>query len=218
MVLLAALALSSSAPAAAAAAGAGAAAASAPEPESLCKCKTTGPTPIGNCSISVEGCGCIEHFKLKYKAQATEEHSGVSSGYQEWFDSSDGAGTHAVFALVNDHLVHTTPTSADPCNCFHQDQKLSNCTIRATVCAMFNTTDDVSSGKVSYHAWATDLTSLNVGEVTQYADPVNAAKAAFTALFTKYPQEAKACGLPAAVDTVLASASDKLGVAVAGFT
>ena len=71
-----------------------------------------------------------------------------------------------------------TPDSKDYCNCAHTDSKVNTkCTIRSTVCGMFNNSNDVSTGQISYHAWSTNLATGHVGEVKEYASPANAAKA-----------------------------------------
>ena len=49
----------------------------------------------------------------------------------------------------------------------------------------------------SYRAWATDAAHQRQGAVTKYANPTSAATAAAKAIFTKYPDEAKLCGLGA---------------------
>jgi hypothetical protein len=121
----------------------------------------------------------------------------------EWFKSSDGAGDTAVMNLFNTKLIPTnkSPNQTDYCNCQHADEPVGNCTIRATVCAMFNSSQDVKSGavsacsmvcferagslmpistlhtlhvQVSYQAWAKDLATGNEGHAAKYADPKGA--------------------------------------------
>jgi hypothetical protein len=165
---------------------------------------------------------CTVGKETKFKAEATETNSGRTSGDQKWFHHSEDAGETAVMILFNQHLTHTVPEphplQTDLCNCEHQvrdclcvhtlphsptipsrqDQKVGKCTIRATVCAMFNSTADVKAAAPSYAAWATDLYNGNltyVGHVTNFADPKAAGTAAFQNLLQLHPQEA-ACLAP----------------------
>ena len=164
-------------------------------PASTCPVHASTTTNVGNCSIKTTVWDCLEHFHMKWKAQATETHSGVAGPTDSWFDSKSGAGTHAIMSLVNTKLVHTTPDSKDYCNCGHTDSKVNaKCTIRSTICGMFNNSNDVATGAISYHAWSTNLVTGHVGEVTEYASPVNAATAALMALVKKYPADGTACG------------------------
>ena len=70
---------------------------------------------------------------------------------------------------------------------------------------MFNNSNDVSTGQISYHAWSTTLATGHVGEVKEYASPANAAKAALMALVEKYPADGTACGGGDSYDTVIKS-------------
>jgi hypothetical protein len=117
------------------------------------KCETKTLTS-GTCSISIKGCACVSVAEkdLKYKADATETTSGKSSGDTPWYKHSEEAGDNALLILFNKALIHTepetTPLQKDYCNCQHKDQKIGICTIRATVCAMFNSTDAVAAKTV----------------------------------------------------------------------
>jgi hypothetical protein len=58
---------------------------------------------------------------------------------------------------------------------------------------MFNSTGDVSTGKVSYHAWAYDLNTTHWADAKQYANATDAGMAAASALLVKYPKELGPC-------------------------
>jgi len=134
---------------------------------------------------------CLFNLQQKYNAKATEKHSGKHSDTTSWHSSKDEAYEQAVKQLFNDKLVHDKdkPDQSDYCNCQHADQAVGQCTIRGTACAMFNSTDDVKKGKVSYQAWATDMATHKVGHVSKYADPTAAGTAAFMDLLQGYPSE-----------------------------
>ena len=135
----------------------------------------------GACSLKIKECECIKDLSnssnslTKFEATVTELNSGVSSGKVTDKHKND-AYEKAIFELFNDHLIHTTPTSADYCNCQHADEAVGKCTIRATVCAMFNSTADVATSALSYQAWATDMKTSNVGHVTNIYNPAEAGK------------------------------------------
>ena len=153
-----------------------------------CKTKTI---DSGSCKVEVKECMCLFNLQQKYNAKATEKHSGKHSDTTSWHSSKDEAYEQAVKQLFNDKLVHDKdkPDQSDYCNCQHADQAVGQCTIRGTACAMFNSTDDVKKGKVSYQAWATDMATHKVGHVSKYADPTAAGTAAFMDLLQGYPSE-----------------------------
>ena len=155
------------------------------------KCETK-KVSSGGCTIEVKECGCLFFPDMKYNAKATDKKSGKSSDTTSWESSKDEAYEKAVKQLFNDKLVHdaSKPDEDDFCSCQHADKPVGSCTIRATVCAQFNSTSDVKKGKVSYQAWATDLKTKKVGHVDKYADPTAAGTAAVTAMFKAYPEEA----------------------------
>merc|ERR1719454_2508996 len=123
---------------------------------------------VGSCStIEVTTYYCFMFPKMCHKAIATETVSGISmrSGppYDHWScGSQDGFDTNkdyveatALYRLFNKALVHNTTNTTDTCNCEHKDQKVGECSIRATTCSMFNQTTDVPKKAFSYRAWAT---------------------------------------------------------------
>ena len=155
---------------------------------------TSKPMKVATCEIEISEWACLEHWHLKYEGQAKELTSGVASPKVTWFDSKTGAAEMAIYKLVNCGLVHTTPDSKDYCNCYHKDIPVNaGCTLRGTLCAMFNNTNDVKLGKISYHAWATNLVTGHVGEVLNQGNVTTAAENAIIALAEKYPADAATC-------------------------
>ena len=156
--------------------------------DAACECKDHGPDAIGNCSVKEKVCGCLHHVtEWKYKATATEEHSGKSAD-AEWYSGADSAGEHSVVNLFNG------PLGPHTCNCENFTYPLTaNCTVRFDVCFMFNDTNALDHKLVSYRAWATDVHTGNQGSVSSYNNAQQAGTAALEAMLAKYPDEKKAC-------------------------
>ena len=74
---------------------------------------------IGNCTVKIHVCGCLEDFEWKYKGQATEEKSGTVGPEAKWYKSEDGAGEHAVVNLFD--VLHS-------CNCVKEKKPVYKCT------------------------------------------------------------------------------------------
>jgi hypothetical protein len=161
-----------------------------------CTCKDVDQT-AGPCKLKIHVCGCLEDLQLQYYGQATDYASGQTTDHIKWFKSSAGAGAEAVKALFNLHLVRNLSdvNQTDYCNCGHQDVPLpGKCTIRGTVCAMFNSSDDVALGRNSYQGWASDVDldgAKYTGFVQNQADQKACGAAAFADLQQKYPEICK---------------------------
>ena len=66
--------------------------------------------------------------------------------------------------------------------------------LKYAICAMFNTSDDVAAGALSYKAFAWDLNQTNCsGSVVKYDQPAAAGEAAAKAVLAKCPQLALTC-------------------------
>ena len=156
----------------------------------ICKdaTQTSGP-----CTVKVHGCSGIYKFKLKYEATATDQTSGkVGGSLGDHYDSASGAGGHAVYDLFNNKLTSTLTT--DDCSCQGQTLPVGKCVFKGSICAMFNTSDDVAAGALSYKAFAWDLNQTNCsGSVVKYDKPEVAGEAAAKAVLAKCPQLALTC-------------------------
>ncbi len=149
----------------------------------------------GPCTIKIHECYGFYDWQWKYAATATDLASGkVGGSLADHYDSQTGAGTHATYDLFNNRLT-STPTS-DDCSCQHEDVPVGSCLIRSAVCAMFNTTSDVSKGAagISYRATAWDVSNTNcTASVSNYANETEAGTDAGKALFSVCPAMAVKC-------------------------
>ena len=158
-------------------------------------------------ALSWMSCLCLQHYcfmlpKFCHKAVATDVESGISTDLAHHFScdnhgfnsSKEYVQAQAIHDLFNLRLVPTTNINAsDTCNCQHHDQKVGMCALRSTTCSMFNETTDVTKQAFSWQAWATDLTTSNVGHHKDKhgsATPSAAEAAALADLVKRYPAEA----------------------------
>jgi hypothetical protein len=150
-------------------------------PSSFCKTVDYPPTSANPCHVSIYGCGCIHDGQLQYEAQgayflrqcsgtdcvctagcsATEVTSGQKGSHVGFYKNSTNAGAAATRWLFNEALVRQSPEEGSQvyCNCARNDTQVGRCRIRSTVCAMFNSTEDVFAHKVRsnelgcYYGW-----------------------------------------------------------------
>jgi hypothetical protein len=150
----------------------------------------------GPCTVNVHGCSGVYKWKVKFEATATDAASGkVGGSMSDHYDSATGAGTHAVYDLLTNQLT-STPTS-DDCSCYSANTPFGKCTFRGAICAMFNSTEDVTKGAdgISYKAFAWDLNNTNCsGAVRSYASPQGAGAAAAKVLLSACPALLHTCG------------------------
>ena len=105
---------------------------------------------IGNCTVDLHICGCLENFEWKYKCTATDTKSGISAS-AAWYDSDTGAGQHAIQMLFYKLNENT-------CNC---NKEIVANGYNYKTCYQFRSVEDEQNSKVEWKVWATS-TSLKV--------------------------------------------------------
>lgn len=110
---------------------------------------------IGNCYTKIKVCYGFYDWEWQYQGQASA--NGTVGPETKHYDSSTGAGEHAVY-----ELFQLLPTSTNSCNCGDGNTQVGKCNIHIKECFRFNTTNDVSNSKPDYLAWANPISDPSI--------------------------------------------------------
>eukprot|EP00483_Globobulimina_turgida_P000929 UN00930 len=115
---------------------------------------------IGECWTKIHVCYGFYDWHWKYYGTASA--NGTTGPTTPHYDSSIGAGSHAVFLLFQ-----KLPTGTNTCNCgFVNDYVVGACHMDIKECFNFNTSTDVENKKSDYFAWVhlvDDTTAAHTG-------------------------------------------------------